>query len=62
MRQYVLLDHTREHVDVYTRLDGGGWERRGYGPGQVVPLPSIEVELSIEALYAGWAEDRAEEV
>ncbi len=59
LRQYVLLDHTRPHVDVYTRLPSGGWERRGYGPGQPVPLPAIEIELDVSELYEGWAVERA---
>lgn len=59
LRQYVLLDHTRPHVDVYTRLPSGGWERRGYGPGQSVPLSAIEVDLDVNELYEGWAAERA---
>lgn len=59
LRQYVLLDHTRPHVDVYTLLPSGGWERRGYGPGQAVPLSAIEIELDVGELYEGWEVERA---
>lgn len=61
LQQYVLIDYTRPHVDVYTRLPSGGWERRGYGEDQRVPLPSIDVELSVAEIYSGWAEVRDEE-
>lgn len=61
LQQYVLLDHARPHVDVYSRLPSGGWERRGYGTGERVPLTSIDVELGVDELYTGWAEARASE-
>lgn len=59
LRPYVLLDHGRPHVDVYTRVESGAWERRGYGAGQRVPVASIGVELAVDELYAEWAEERA---
>lgn len=50
LREYVLADPRRVHVDVYER-EPDGWKRRSYGPGDSVPLRSLNVELSMEALY-----------
>ena len=58
LRQYVLVDSERVHVDVYTRLANGTWARRGHGPEQTVRLDSIDVTLVMAELYEGWAEER----
>lgn len=58
LKQYVLVDSERIHVDVLTRSDEGAWIRRGYGPGADVPLDSVEIALSVNDLYEGWAEER----
>lgn len=58
LRAYVLVDYKREHVDVYTRSDDGSWARRGYGPTDTVPIPAIEVEIPVAAIYEGWQEFR----
>lgn len=59
LQQYVLVDSERVHVDVYTRLDDGTWARRGHGPGDAVRLASIGVDLILNDLYEGWAEECA---
>lgn len=59
LRQYVLLDHLGPHVYVFTCTDSGSWERRAYDAGERVPLASIDIELAVDELYAGWAEERA---
>ena len=58
LKQYVLIDSERVHVDVLSRGEDGAWIRRGYGNGEIVPLPSVEISLSIDELYEGWAEER----
>lgn len=55
LREVVLVDSTRVHVDVYRRLGEDAWERHGYGPGATVPLASLEVAVEMEALFEGWA-------
>ncbi|MSQ04303.1 MAG: Uma2 family endonuclease [Myxococcales bacterium] len=37
----------------------GGWERRGYDLGQAVPLPSVDVVLALDEVYARWRDERA---
>lgn len=56
LREVVLIDSTRAHVDVYRRLGEKAWERHGYGPGERIPLGSIEVSIELDELYDGWAE------
>lgn len=58
LKQYVLVDSERIHIDLYTRGDDGSWIRRGYGAGDNVPLSSVEITLSMDELYEGWAEER----
>lgn len=58
LRVYVLVDHTRPHVDVYTRNVDETWTRRGFGPGSTFALEAIGAELAVDAIYAGWAELR----
>ena len=57
LRQYLLVDSERRHVDVYTRLADGRWAREGFGRGRV-PLDSVGIALDVEALYVGWDEER----
>lgn len=56
LREVVLVDSARMHVDVYRRLGDAAWERHGYEPGERVPLASLELTLEVDAIYEGWAE------
>lgn len=58
LRQYVLVDSERRHVDVYTRLDDGRWAREGYAAGTIA-LASIGIAFDLDEVYAGWEEERA---
>ncbi|MBM4368404.1 MAG: Uma2 family endonuclease [Deltaproteobacteria bacterium] len=57
LREYVLVESTRVHVDVYSLDERGEWVRRGYGPGSSVPLPSVGISVDLDALYEGWEPD-----
>jgi len=59
LRAYVIVDHTRPHIDVYARQDDGSFARRGYGAGQQAPIPGIDVSIDVDAVYTGWAEIQA---
>lgn len=59
LRHYVIVDHTRPHIDVYTRQDDGSWARRGYGAGDRLEINTIGVVIEVDAVYRGWAEERA---
>lgn len=57
LREYVLVESSRMHVDVYRLDDRGEWVYRSYGPGSSVPLASVGISLELEALYEGWEPD-----
>lgn len=51
LRDYVLVDPRRVHVDVFTR-EGDGWKLRSFGAGEEVRLRSVNAVLSVDPLYA----------
>ncbi|GDX81084.1 hypothetical protein LBMAG42_28950 [Deltaproteobacteria bacterium] len=58
LRAYILVDHTRVHLDVYTPSADGSWARRGYGPGQRVRIEAIDAEIAVDDVYIRWSELR----
>ncbi len=50
--QYVLIATTTPRVEVYSRI-ADAWELRVYGPGDEIPLASVDVQLSVDRLYEG---------
>lgn len=54
LQVYVLVDHARPHVDMYTRDPAGGWLRRGFGPGDTVRIEAIDASVRVDDIYAGW--------
>lgn len=56
LREYVLVASQRIAVEVFRRGVDGEWIYVSYGPGERISLPSIEMDLSVDAIYAGWAE------
>jgi len=61
LREYVLVSSERVRVEVFRRVSGGEWTYSTHGPGEVVILPSLGVQLPVDALYEGWEELRAAE-
>lgn len=55
---YGIVDHTRPHLDLYTRDPSGGWLRRGYGRGDLVRIDAIDVAIAVDDVYVGWEELR----
>lgn len=53
LRHYVLLTQDRQQAEVYHRNDDGTWTVHFVGPGGVLSLPAIGVELAIDDLYDG---------
>lgn len=51
LRDYVLVDASERLVEVRSRQPGGAWERRTYGPGTTVALPSLDVQIPIGTIY-----------
>lgn len=59
LRAYVIVDHTRPHIDLYTRNPDDTWTRRGFGPGDTVRVDAIDAEVRVDDIYKGWEELRA---
>lgn len=51
LKDYVLIDSEKVRVEVFSRLDEGGWLHRVYLPGTVAHVPSVGFELSLDELY-----------
>ncbi|MGE0786058.1 MAG: Uma2 family endonuclease [Sandaracinaceae bacterium] len=51
LREYVLVSQDEPLVEVWRR-DGDGWRLSERGAGQMLRLDSLDVELSIDELYA----------
>jgi Uma2 family endonuclease len=58
VEHYVLVSTTERQVEVFTRATDS-WELRIYGAGSVVPLPSIDALIDVDALYDGVSLDPA---
>jgi len=51
LREYVLVDPRRVHVDVFTR-ERDGWMLRSFGQGGEIRLPSVDVVVRMDEIYA----------
>ena len=53
LREYVLVSQSTQRIEVYSRDEAqSGWLYRQYGPGESAQLPSLELNLELDALYA----------
>ena len=51
-KEYVLIGQKERLIEVHRRTGPSEWEVRYFGPGEQVELASLEVRLSIDAIYA----------
>lgn len=52
LREYVVISHREHAIDVFRRLDDGGWaEADRAGVGEKAKLLSIDCEIDVDALY-----------
>ncbi len=51
LQDYVLIESETARVEVYSRLDDGGWVQRVYLPGTIAHIPSMGIDLSLDELY-----------
>lgn len=51
LRDYVLIESEKVRIEVFSRLDDGGWVQRVYLPGTVAHLPSVGIDLPLDELY-----------
>jgi len=56
LRHYIMVSTEGRRVEHYARGEGSSWILRAYGPGEVVPIATPDVTLSVDALYR-MAED-----
>jgi len=54
LRAYVIVDHARPHIDLYTRNPDDTWTRRGFGAGDTVRIDAIDVDVQVKQVYEGW--------
>ena len=52
LREYVLVSQDEQRVEVQRLNAQGLWELRFFGQGEQVELASIDVRVSVDALYA----------
>ena len=58
LSEYVLVAQDRRRVEVWRR-DGNAWAHSAYGQGEQAPLPSIDLTIDVDALYADAGVDVA---
>lgn len=51
LEEYVLIDQNKAWVEVYRRT-AGGWVQEVHGPGEMVHLASVDLDLAMADLYA----------
>ena len=51
LQDYVLIESEKVRVEVFSRLEDGGWVQRVYLPGTAAHLPSVGIDLPLEELY-----------
>lgn len=53
LREYVLVEVGKNRVERYHKDEAGRWIHEAWGPGGVITLPSLEVSIPLDELYAG---------
>lgn len=51
LKDYVLVSQASRRIEVFSRGAGASWVLTPWGPGQRVPLPSLGIELDLDAVY-----------
>ena len=52
LREYLLIAQDRREIEIYARTADGSWQRSVRGPGERLELRSIDVQLTVDELYA----------
>ena len=53
-QEYLVVHRDERYVEHYSKLDDGGWRLRDYKTG-TVPVPRLQLEISLDDLYADAA-------
>ena len=51
LQEYVLIEQDRQHVDLFRKNKQGFWVLYPAGPGDILNLESVGVDLAVETLY-----------
>lgn len=51
LRDYVLVSQADRRIEAFSRGAGASWLMTPYGPGQRRPLPSLGIEIDLDAIY-----------
>lgn len=51
LREYVLVSQQARRLEVFRRTGDRTWEFVASGPGEMLRLDSLDVEISVEAIY-----------
>ena len=51
LEEYLLIEQDRRHVDLFRKNDQGLWVLHPAGPGDVIRLASVGVDLQVDGLY-----------
>jgi Uma2 family endonuclease len=49
--EYVLVSQRSPRIEVFRRQPGGRWELQEAGPGETLRLESLDIELSVDAIF-----------
>lgn len=52
LREYVLVDHVRRHIDLHRREDDGTWSRHASIGDATLHLASLDLTIPAEVIYA----------
>jgi Uma2 family endonuclease len=55
LRAYLIVDDRRRRVDRHSRDSSGNWIRQQIVAEGIVPVPCVDVELSLDDIYEGVA-------
>ena len=51
LREYLLVSHRERRVERWWRRGADGWERENVGPGGVLHLAALGIDLEVDDLY-----------
>ena len=51
VEHYLLLSQDQPQAELFTR-SGPAWRYQSFGPGDAIPFTHLNIELSVDALYA----------
>jgi Uma2 family endonuclease len=53
LRAYLIVDHRRRRVERHWRDDTGEWRQAAVTGGEPIPLPCVDLSLTLDEIYEG---------